>query len=648
MQGFVSLMLAAGLSACAFGPVRKPDAVESGGRAEGGGEVLAEVAVASRDDRSSSRRRKDERSSSDREEADAPSPAPAPGRWEGRADEDPPTDDATPAPTESAASDSGTDGLLATGSGVGGGGRASGAGDRRPSAPKKVARPARRPPPKSGVKAGAADDNVQFNAFLRFLRENPHGLAFPTAQRRIVRVQDSSGRPWPGARVELLDDGVPQVTRQTYADGRTVLFPTPRGPNAVRQVRVEVPGYAPVIAPLADRRALDITVPAARPAADEAGRAVPLDVAFVLDTTGSMQDEIDRLRATLNTINFQVTHARPKPDVRYGMVLYRDRGDAYRTEVVPFTRDLAAFSQRLGTVQAGGGDDYPEDVQAGLEAALTALPWRDRGVKLAFLIGDAPPHLDYGQRFTYLTAADRAASQGIKIATIGASGLDRTGEVVWRQLAQQTMAPFVFLTYGEKGDADGSPSSVSHHVGANWVADDLDAIVIRLVKHELSHWRPQGAPEREDYFIARPSTGVPAEVVLEELFQRSAQQLVDYAVEAIEPRTPTLLLPLRDADAPRGRMLERRLAVGLSRHGLFQLVENDQRAEMLAAIAKQMADAYDEARMIEVGQLVPARLAVLGAIDSGERGLELLVKLVRLETGEVLSLSLMRIDQALL
>ncbi len=521
--------------------------------------------------------------------------------------------------------------------------------DRRGSSrAKRRTRSRRRPPPQPGVKAGAADDNLQFNAFLRFLEDNAgYGLPFDASSRRIIKVLDREGRPWPGARVELRRGSRTVAVRRTYADGRTLLFPSMgrSAPNQPWALRIRASGQDPIIRPLGDHRTVEVALSAARPEI----KTVPLDVAFVLDTTGSMQDEIDKLRATLNTINFQISHASPRPDVRYGMVLFRDQGDAYRTRVVPFTRDLDAFSAKLDEVGAGGGDDYPEDVQAGLEAALHHLKWGDTGVKVAFLIGDAPPHLDYGQSFTYLDAAREASERGIKIATIGASGLDKTGEVVWRQLAQQTMAPFVFLTYGEKGDSEGSPSSVSHHVGANWVADDLDAIVVRLVKQELAHWRPHGAPQRDDYFIANPSEQQTSDEVLAELFSKSAQQLVDYSVESIDARTPTILLPVRDGDRKRGRIFERRLALGLSRQGSFQLLEKDRREDMLAAVAEQMAKAYDEAQMIEVGKLMPARLAVLGTVDQGEADrLELLVKLVRLETGEVLSLSLLKIDPGLL
>ncbi|MEQ8275835.1 MAG: VWA domain-containing protein [Deltaproteobacteria bacterium] len=510
----------------------------------------------------------------------------------------------------------------------------------------------RRGPPKSpGVKAGASDDNLSYAAYLDFLEKHRHhGYHSDLSDRVIVEVQDQRGKPIPDVEVELRYGPGTLQRRRTYADGRTLLFPSDTGRH--RQdlsVRMTHAGLTKTVQ-LADERTHRIQFKLLRERKDFEN--VPLDVAFVLDTTGSMGDELLRLKQTIETIHFQIEHMSPRPDVRFGLVTYRDRGDAYVTQHVDFTRDLGSFTRELGKVQAGGGNDYPEDVQAGLASTLHDLEWRSEGVKLAFLVGDAPPHFDYGQRFTYLDAAREAAERGIKIATIGASGLSETGELVWRQLAQFTMAPFVFLTYGEKGDSGaGTPALVSHHVGSNWVAENLDAIVVRMVKVELAHLTPRGAPTREDYFAASRSDDVPKDLVLEDLFSQSVKQLLDYSVERIEPRTPTVLMPIASAKKLKADTdkLGRRLMVGLSRRAQFQLLEHEDRGAVLEQLAEQLSAKYDASRVSDVGRLVPAKLAVLSSLAPGDGGkVEMLVKLVRLETGEVLSLSLLKIDQTLL
>ena len=517
--------------------------------------------------------------------------------------------------------------------------------DEAPSAPSRPA------PQSSGpVRAGSADDNLQFNAFLRFVDENASlGIRNDISRRVVVRVIDKDGLPLPDALVEV-GEGKALVERRTYADGRTLLFPSELPALSAQGARLRVSWNGKRVeagAGWASHHALDVRLPVTRGAFQQ----VPLDLAFVLDTTGSMGDEIDALKKTLEQINFQITNLAPRPDVRFGMVLFRDRGDDYVTQVVDFTSSLQDFQRRLARVEAGGGGDTPEDVQSGLDDAMHKLGWRARGVKLAFLIGDAAPHLDYGQKYTYVHAMRDAARRAIKIATIGASGLDRPAEIVWRQLAQYTMAPFVFLTYGEKGDSEGgSPSSVSHHIGSNWVAENLDAIIVRLVKTELAHYSKTGSPPREDFFEASRGKG-PSDDVLADLFRQSVQQLTDYCVHKLDDRTPTVVASLAAPDAALGKLackLETQLQLGLSRARTFQLVEGAQTDKMRQLLRSQSSLSYDETRMVALGKLVPAKLAVLSQLSRGAPGrLELVVKLVHLGSGEILSMSLLKIDEAL-
>ena len=519
--------------------------------------------------------------------------------------------------------------------------------DETPSAPSRPAAPASGP-----VRAGSADDNLQFNAFLRFADDNASlGLRNDVSRRVIVRVTDKDGLPLPDAVVTASDRGKALVERRTYADGRTMLFPSELPALARQGTRLSVTWngkHADAGAGWASHHTLEVRIPTSRGAFQQ----VPLDLAFVLDTTGSMGDEIDALKKTLDQINFQITNLSPRPDVRFGMVLFRDRGDDYVTQVVDFTPSLPQFQRRLASVEAGGGGDTPEDVQAGLDDAMHKLKWREKGVKLAFLIGDAAPHTDYGQGYTYLHAMRDAARRAIKIATIGASGLDKPAEVAWRQLAQYTMAPFVFLTFGEKGDSEGgTPSSVSHHIGSNWVAENLDAIIVRLVKTELAHYSKTGSPPREDFFEASRGKG-PSDDVLSDLFRQSVQQLTDYCVHRLDDRTPTVVAGLAAPDAALGKLagkLETQLQLGLSRARAFQLVEGAETNKLRQVLKTQSSLSYDETRMIALGKLVPAKLAVLSQLSRGAPGrLELVVKLVHLGSGEILSMSLLKIDESLL
>jgi hypothetical protein len=65
--------------------------------------------------------------------------------------------------------------------------------------------------------------------------------------------------------------------------------------------------------------------------------------------------------------------------------------------------------------------------------------------------------------------------RGIKVISVGASGLNDTGEFVWRALAQLTLGRFVFLSYG---------GTTEHHVG-DYDEDDLDEVLVREVRREV-------------------------------------------------------------------------------------------------------------------------------------------------------------------
>src|SRR5439155_1082380 len=105
-------------------------------------------------------------------------------------------------------------------------------------------------------------------------------------------------------------------------------------------------------------------------------------------------------------------------------------------------------------------------------------------VRVLFLIGDAPPHLEKGTPYT--VTARHAVERGIKVFTVACSGMDDTGEFVWRQLAALTLARFVFLSYG---------GGTEHHVGP-YEVESLDQIMVRAVREEVTAVLSPTAPRR--------------------------------------------------------------------------------------------------------------------------------------------------------
>src|SRR5438128_3727237 len=96
-------------------------------------------------------------------------------------------------------------------------------------------------------------------------------------------------------------------------------------------------------------------------------------------------------------ISNQIASGQPSPLVKIGLVAYRDRGDEYITKVIDLTDDLDAIHTHLMGFRAAGGGDEPESVNQALHEAVTKIAWskNKKTLKIIFLVGDAPPHMDY-------------------------------------------------------------------------------------------------------------------------------------------------------------------------------------------------------------------------------------------------------------
>ncbi len=132
------------------------------------------------------------------------------------------------------------------------------------------------------------------------------------------------------------------------------------------------------------------------PAAVSSAPAAPrIEVAFALDATGSMGPYINEARERIRTIAAELAVGTPKPDVRFGLVSFRDRGDDYVTRVHPFSKDIEQMYKALEATEAAGGGDQPEAVYEGVEAAITKLTWSpvsdEQVIRLVYVVGDAPP-----------------------------------------------------------------------------------------------------------------------------------------------------------------------------------------------------------------------------------------------------------------
>ncbi|MBK7404246.1 MAG: VWA domain-containing protein [Phycisphaerales bacterium] len=167
-----------------------------------------------------------------------------------------------------------------------------------------------------------------------------------------------------------------------------------------------------------------------------------IEVVFVLDTTGSMSGLIEGAKSKIWAIANQIATARPRPTIRMGLVGYRDRGDAYITKATALTEDLDQLYSDLMEYAADGGGDGPESVNQALHEAVTGMAWTPRDdksgamtLRLIYLVGDAPPHMDYEQDVRYQASCEEAARRGITVNAIQCGG-DAEAMRVWQEVAR--------------------------------------------------------------------------------------------------------------------------------------------------------------------------------------------------------------------
>lgn len=293
--------------------------------------------------------------------------------------------------------------------------------------------------------ASSVGDHDRRGPYLDFLSRHPYEvrtLGLDTTRRQRVRVVDGAGNPLRGARI-LVDE---REVGTTFGDGIFDVFPGVVGLGAGQATLTVSHGQTHVSVPVVvpergDGDELFVRL-------DTTAVRVParLELAFLIDVTGSMGDELRYVNHEVAGIASRVRDGAHGVDVRLGATFYRDRGDAVPLAKIEFTQDVEGFARAMTTVEADGGGDYPEDLDAGLEAVLHRLAWSEGdAVRVVVLITDAPPQ-SYRAQFRYRDALNEAARRGIRILPVAASGADRTVETLLRALGTCTGAPYVFLT----------------------------------------------------------------------------------------------------------------------------------------------------------------------------------------------------------
>ncbi len=323
--------------------------------------------------------------------------------------------------------------------------------------------------------AGDYDDHLNphlYNDYAaRYLQNRGQWIDTPRldfSKRVLIRVSNTSARPLADAKVEIISSESQAITTlYTAANGETSVYTNLDSIPETFTLRVTASDGTAEQKEISLQQAsaageihvtLDIS---------DRSDSIPVDVMFVVDTTGSMSDELSFLQTELTDIIGALPQQ--QSDINVGLVFYRDYGDTYVTRAYDFSEDLNSSQLNLNQESAAGGGDYPEAMDQALEAALRA-DWRENSRKLLFLLADAPPHSDR-IRATW-NAASAARKNNIHLVPVAASGVAEDAEYIMRSIAALTNGRYIFLT-------DDSGYGLAHD------EPDVDCYVVTSLRHAM-------------------------------------------------------------------------------------------------------------------------------------------------------------------
>lgn len=263
------------------------------------------------------------------------------------------------------------------------------------------------------------------------------------ANHRIaVSVKKADGTPVKNAKAVLTDAADKELYRAvTDCDGNAYVFWNLTGNSQEVPAKVTVTaqdGTSASVDVNADTQQTDVTL-------DVVNSAVKLDLMFMVDTTGSMGDELNYLKAELQDVVTRVSKD-AQIAIRTSVNFYRDEGDEYIVRYFSFKDDVQAAVQNIAAQSAAGGGDTPEAVHTALDNAVNGHAWDDGAVKLMFLVLDAAPHDDKAVKDSLTASLKAAAAAGIRIIPVVSSGSDSTCEVLFRTFAALTGGTYTYLT----------------------------------------------------------------------------------------------------------------------------------------------------------------------------------------------------------
>lgn len=329
------------------------------------------------------------------------------------------------------------------------------------------------------VTAGEWNDLDNWDFYQKTLMKEPF-KGFPDdwqmyTNHRIAVAITAKNKPAANATVTLFRNDTPIWITKTDNLGRAELWvgafqkEKELNPTLLRlKVNEQWVSTATISETQVNRIALDETLPSPTNL---------VQIAFMVDATGSMGDELEFLKMDLKKVINEVQKTNTQLKISTATVFYRDEGDEYVVKHSPFTEDINQTTEFISQQRADGGGDFPEAVDKAL-VQLNQLQWQPEArTRIAFLVLDAPPHNKPAVISSIQYSVKTAAASGIKLIPVVASGIDKTTEFLMRFIAMYTNGTYVFITdHSGIGNKHLEPSIGEYQV------EKLSDLMVRLIK----------------------------------------------------------------------------------------------------------------------------------------------------------------------
>ncbi len=299
-----------------------------------------------------------------------------------------------------------------------------------------------------------------------------------TLRRVAVRVTDKNGAPASGLTVKLYSGSEELWQAVTDSRGEAFLF-AGLGLNGSDPDKVTVSSPSGDVSAKVPENYTDTDKAIEIEVGKEAPMRKQLDLMFMIDTTGSMGDELTYIQKELEDVIKRVSDA-TQADIQLSVNFYRDEGDEYVVRPFEFTKDIKTALDQIAKQCSDGGGDYPEAVIKALDNAVNEHQWRSDSEKLMFLVLDAPPHLDDGRQ-NYARLVKAFAKKGIRVIPVASSGVDTDTEYLLRSIALATGGTYTFLT----NDSGIGGSHLEPTIG-KYDVEKLNDLLVRVISDYFS------------------------------------------------------------------------------------------------------------------------------------------------------------------